>query len=383
MTTESNILEGDAVGPVYDLTTLGLNNEGARRDRPDQILDQIKKIREENKRIEEDTQKLYRKAKSMRRHPDKDFEALVRGFINDPKYKKLRRTLGTLAYVKRNYRDKLHDDYELFGGKLNDEDVVPLAYALLDAIIDSNPMKFNDEFKKRIDDLPHHRMKNLSKELCGAREKRFPRTSLKVETVERGFTETELGRFMAVIDDEADKAAFMLMATLGLRVGEFAALKGKDLEGDVLRIAGAKGGYSGYLRLPPSLHSIIPKKGPEERFFSPSKELRKRFAHYRTKAGLTEVYAFGEPGGRSGARRPLYRLSLHSLRHYAIQRVMRLTKDPDLTRRFARHRKLDTTLKYFRSSRASELENVIEALSPKFIQMGTKFGPGHTPSRAK
>jgi len=227
---------------------------------------------------------------------------------------------------------------------------------------------FDAEFQRQIEILPHHRLKALGKALCRARERRFPRTGLKVETVERGFTDKEFLQFMSCIDVQEDKAVFMLIATLGLRVGELAALKGRDIEGDMLRIHGSKGGYSAHLHLPPALLSIIPEKDPEENLFSPSKEIRRRFARYRAQAGLTEVYAFGEPGGRAGTRRPLYRLSLHSLRHYAIQSVMRITKDPDLARRFARHKKLDTTLRYLRRSRQTEVEDVVAELSQELFE---------------
>lgn len=168
---------------------------------------------------------------------------------------------------------------------------------------------------------------------------------------------------MAAVDSDEDRAVFILMASLGLRVGELAALEGKDLEGERLRISGAKGGFSGYLRLPPGLLSILPQRSPGERLFPNSKKLRRRFALYRAKSGLLEVYALGEPGGRARTRRPLYRLSLHSLRHYAVQRVMRLTRDPDLARRFARHKKLETTLRYFRSSRQEEIEGAVAELA--------------------
>ena len=238
-------------------------------------------------------------------------------------------------------------------------------------------MEFSDfmgEFRQQLEVLPHHRLKEIGKELSRVREKRFQRhEGCKVEAVERGFTDEEFARFMAVVGDDQDKAIFTLMATLGLRVGELCALKGKDLEGDRLRVSGAKGGFSGYLKLPPPLLSIIPLTEPEAKLFPRHAEIRRRFDLYRSKAGLNDAYALSEPGGRNGTKRPLFRLSLHSLRHYAIQRVMKLTKDPDLARRFARHKKLDTTLRYLRKSRQEEIEGAIEALAipqePETIKM--------------
>jgi hypothetical protein len=84
---------------------------------------------------------------------------------------------------------------------------------------------------------------------------------------------------------------------------------------------------------------------------------------YREKSALAELYGFAEPGGRGNVRRPLYRLTTHSLRHYGIWTVYEKTKDPHLAQKFARHKHLDTTLKYLRKSRKEEVEVLIHELS--------------------
>lgn len=90
------------------------------------------------------------------------------------------------------------------------------------------------------------------------------------------------------------------------------------------------------------------------------KQLRYAFDFYRKKAGLNEVYAYARLAGKNkNFAKPLYRFSLHSLRHFGIQQVYDKSKDPELARKFARHRKIQTTLNYFRKNKAQEVEDII------------------------
>lgn len=191
---------------------------------------------------------------------------------------------------------------------------------------------------------------------------RYPRNGLKCELVDKGFTHEEFNRFISVVDDEKIKACFILMAYLGLRVGELTRLMKNDLDGNKLRINAEKGSFSAYLTLPNVLVDLIKKhKGRHLKLIDISnRQLSYAFDLYRSKAGLTEVYAYSAPAGKNrNFSKPLYRFSLHSLRHYGIQQVYTKTKDPELARKFARHRKIQTTLGYFRKNSTQEIENVI------------------------
>lgn len=225
---------------------------------------------------------------------------------------------------------------------------------------------FYTAFQRELRIASHNKLKLLSKELRGALKERFRSgRAWKCEMVERGFSPSELQRFLGKVEDPEDEAAFLLMATLGLRVGELLSIRAEDLTGRFLRIRGSKGGYSATLPVPGPLWRLLPKRKAGSRMFPlRHQELRRRFGKYRELAGLAEIYAIGEPGGwECKQERPLYRITLHSLRHHAIQNFARASRDPDLTRRFARHRHQETTERYLRRDRRGEVERVIRIIS--------------------
>lgn len=211
----------------------------------------------------------------------------------------------------------------------------------------------------------HHQLIDISKDVHDALRRRYgKRKPLKVETVDRGFTDEEFLRFLAVVDDPMDRCAFQVMAKFALRVGECAQLNGKNIQNGVLIIPASKGGCAGCFRIPDGLKHCFPAREPEESLFQrTSKQLRDRFALYRQKAGLNEIYCHTDPCGRSNLSQPRYRLSLHSLRHYGIQAFYKECKDIELTQRFARHRYIEDTIKYLRNSRKGEIESVLGRLS--------------------
>jgi integrase len=227
--------------------------------------------------------------------------------------------------------------------------------------------------------LSHSRLKLLAVEIRQAKGRFIEGRPPSTELVERGFTEEELVEFLAAVDDDKYTTIFTLMAALGLRASEVAALRGRDLEGDQLRIMSRKGGFGAMVRLPSSLLSLFPACGPQELIFGvTSWGLRLKFNHWRKKAGLDEVYLHTKPCGAGMGPRPCYRLSLHSLRHYAIQKFCRLSRDPDLTRRFARHRHQETTERYLQKTRKEEVELVLEGMAEPSIKkipaLGVQYG---------
>lgn len=221
---------------------------------------------------------------------------------------------------------------------------------------------FLNAFNRAVEMASHHKLKQLSKRIYREMKERYPRTGLKCELVDKGFTQEEFSLFLSHVEDEKIKACFILMAYLGLRVGELTRLKKNDLDGNKLRINAEKGSYSAYLTLPDVLVNLIQKhKGRHLKLIDVSnRQLSYSFDLYRKKAGLDEVYSYSNPAGKNrNFTRPLYRFSLHSLRHFGIQQVYERSKNPELARKFARHRKIQTTLGYFRKNNAQEIENVI------------------------
>jgi hypothetical protein len=99
------------------------------------------------------------------------------------------------------------------------------------------------------------------------------------------------------------------------------------------------------------------------------KALRDRFKAYRELAGLDEVYMRTLPCGKYGNENKRYRVTIYSLRHYAIQRFYSITRDLDLTRRFARHRHTETTEVYLKTSRKEEIERVVSSFSSPLLAL--------------
>lgn len=223
--------------------------------------------------------------------------------------------------------------------------------------------EFQRAFKHQIRGLSHQRLKELSKEISQTRKARFIENhEPRVEGIERAFTDDELNRFLSVVGDPVYKSAYLVMATLALRPSECANLRGKDLVGDKLRVSGAKGGFSGYFALPEWLLRQIPNCAQDDYLFPSAKMLRGHFAECRKNAGLDECYLFTEPCGRHNVQNRRYRLSMHSFRHYAIQRFFNMTGDVWKTRAFARHRHLESTEQYMKKEIGGAINQVVSTM---------------------
>jgi len=226
---------------------------------------------------------------------------------------------------------------------------------------------FLHQFELQIRTLSHTKLKYLNKRLRAVTKERYVSgRAPETEIIEHGFTEEELQQFMAVVDDETDRACFILMATLGLRPGELLQLKGLHIVDDEILIDSTKGSFKSKLKLPESIRALIPDKKEDEYLFDRTgPQLRRRFRNYRIKAGLENVYMHTKGCGHHSTRNRRFTLSLNSFRHYAIQKIYNQTKDPDLTRKFARHREFDTTLNYLRKKGKDEIESVLNKMYSK------------------
>jgi hypothetical protein len=214
--------------------------------------------------------------------------------------------------------------------------------------------EFRMEFKNQIQNVSHHKLIELMKELRGVTHRRYgggaPR---KYELTRRAFTDEEFARFMGVVESPTHRACFLTMATFGLRKNEAFTLKGRDLEGGRLHIKASKGGFKSFLQLPPALIDLIPVTRPEKLLFGMKEhELVKTFNWYRDIAGLKEVTGRTAPCGVSMRRNKRYRFSLHSFRYYGIQKFwlahqgITTERRKELTRCYARHRDFKTTRIY-------------------------------------
>ena len=102
--------------------------------------------------------------------------------------------------------------------------------------------------------------------------------------------------------------------------------------------------------------------------------IRKVFRYYISLAGLNEVYDATEESSPSRAKRKLFRLTTHSLRHFSITTFNRAVGgDITLTKAFARHREISSTQVYVHTSK-EELYGAIEkAFLPTFIDKKVNF----------
>jgi len=219
--------------------------------------------------------------------------------------------------------------------------------------------------------------------LSEARKSRFLRRKTpKYGSMNKGFTEEELERFLSVVNSPKMHLLFSYQAILGLRIGEAVRLNIRDLnlKEREIRIFTEKSGKTDYLLIPEKLfEATIQYIAAYEKdisaaggflFFSLAAGRRKpktephlttetaRFAFhdYIRKAGLQQIYGY-TVGPKP---KPLYRLSPHSLRHFAVTNFCRKNGgNVMLAGKFARHTNLQTTMTYIHTEK-DELYRSIE-----------------------
>jgi integrase len=210
-------------------------------------------------------------------------------------------------------------------------------------------------------------------------------------TLNKGFSEDELARFLNCIDSKKWYLLFSFQARLGLRIGEVVKVNLKDfnLSTRELKIFTEKARVLNTLIVPQvlfdeTLEYIKENKAQIDKaqgyIFYPNREaahnttrkvpylelnyVRKVFRGYIRAAGLDEVYGTSE----GSVQRHLHRLTTHSLRHYSITKFYKATKDPIMTSRFARHLKAETTLTYIHSDKSELYAQIEQMASPLKVQ---------------
>jgi len=236
--------------------------------------------------------------------------------------------------------------------------------------------------------------------LSEARKRRFlRRRTPKYGSMDKGFSESELEKFFSVIDDSKAHLLFSFQAIMGLRIGEAVRVNIRDinLKRRELRIFTEKNGKTDYMLIPAAffdavLHYIdtyqeeIAKAGGYL-FFSQKQTHRKHdtkphltpesarvlFNKYIRKAKLQEIYGYtvGEKP------KPLYRLTPHSLRHYAITNFCRKNGgNVMLASKFARHTNLQTTQVYLHVNKDELYESIERAQDNRLMERIRKVQEG-------
>jgi len=233
--------------------------------------------------------------------------------------------------------------------------------------------------KHRIEELQRYIAKHFVKRFAGKRK------MCKYGRLSKGFNELELQRFFASVSNKKLLLLWKYQATLALRIGEVCKLNLKDLnlETRELKIATEKARILDSLIVPQGLfqETLVfiqnnkmqieesggfifyaeKKKSTRNAGYLDSNYVRVRFREFIVKAGIDEVYGVSDETKGRAVRR-LHRLSSHSLRHYAITKFARETKDLVLASRYARHASPDTTMTYI-STDKSQLYQAIEQTS--------------------
>ncbi len=237
--------------------------------------------------------------------------------------------------------------------------------------------------------LPHmskHRIENLQRLVAKSFVKRFGTTRKKPKygNISKCFSDLELQRFFKAISDEKMRLLFLYQSCLALRIGEVVKVNIKDLnlETRELVIHTEKEGEGAVdsLIVPTDLfretlnfiraHSLEIEQAQGYLFYASNEKTTRKGSHLEKngarnffretciKAGLVDVYSVtDETVGRP--IRKLYRLTTHSLRHYAITRFAKQSNgNLVLTSRFARHREPSTTMTYIAKDKTHLYETI-------------------------
>ena len=205
----------------------------------------------------------------------------------------------------------------------------------------------------------------------------------KYGSINKSFTELELQRFLRNVKNDKFGLLFKFQAYMGLRVGEVSKLHISNIDFDKreLTIKSEKSNKLDSLIIPldlfkdtvafVQLHKESIKAAEGFLFYKDNDNnhnavphvdlnyVRKVFRESIVRANLDQVYAHSEETMVGHRERPLYRLTTHSLRHYAITHFSKSTNgNVVLTSRFARHANPSTTMRYIAKDKDELYKNI-------------------------
>ncbi len=193
----------------------------------------------------------------------------------------------------------------------------------------------------------------------------------KYGSINKGFTQEELNKFLGAIKEPRYKLLFEYQAYLALRVGEVCKLniKNFDFNSRELKVKTEKAHTLDVLLVPRFLfeetldyvrertkeidnaqgylfYTDKTRSHTDKPYFDLD-YIRKVFRYYISLTGLNEVYDTTEETIPDRTKRRLHRLTTHSLRHFGITAFNRAVGgDIMLTKAFARHREVSSTQIY-------------------------------------
>ena len=262
--------------------------------------------------------------------------------------------------------------------------------------VDSNSLRFRTQLESLENiaySLPQAKLEELKAVLHKVYKKRFKTSAEpKYGSISKAFTEAELQHFLRCIKNKKFVLLFKYQAYLGLRVGEVSQLHISNINFDKreLTLKSEKSGRLDSLLIPLDLFKetieYIAKNEASIKasngyvFFKDNGNnhnglhhvevnyVRKVFRDALKLAALDEFYGYSEETDPTKATRRLYRLSTHSLRHYAITKFAKSTNgNVVLTSRFARHANPSTTMRYISKDNEELYKEIENAFSEEIF----------------
>ena len=208
----------------------------------------------------------------------------------------------------------------------------------------------------------------------------------------------ELQHFLRCVKNDKFLLLFKYQAYLGLRVGEVSQLHVSNINFDKreLTLKSEKSGRLDCLLIPLDLfketieyitkNEVSIKASNGYVFFKDNDNnhnnlqhidvnyVRKVFRDTLKLAALDEFYAYSEETDPNKKERRLYRLSTHSLRHYAITKFSKSNNgNVVLSSRFARHASPSTTMRYIAKDKDELYRNIDFAFDTLRLQQIKQF----------
>ena len=247
--------------------------------------------------------------------------------------------------------------------------------------------------------LSQAKVEELKAVLHKVYKKRFKQpTEPKYGSISKAFTELELQHFLRNVKSEKFRLLFKYQAYLGLRVGEVSKLHVSNINFDKreLTLKSEKSGRLDSLIIPIELfretveyiakNEAAVKASNGYIFYKDNDNnhneiqhvelnyVRKVFRNTLKLAALDEFYAYSEETAPERTARKLFRLSTHSLRHYAITRFAKSNNgNVVLTSRYARHADPSTTMRYISKDNEALYQNIDFAFADRMKAIKQSF----------
>ena len=245
-----------------------------------------------------------------------------------------------------------------------------------------------DQLSHQLEDMANSlsqaKLEELKSTLHKVYKRRFKTSAEpKYGSISKAFTEAELQHFLRCVKNEKFVLLFKYQAYLGLRVGEVSQLHISNINFDKreLTLKSEKSSRLDSLLIPLDLfketieyitkNEASIKASNGHIFFKDNDNnhnslhhvevnyVRKVFRDTLKLAALDEFYAYSEETDPNKKERRLYRLSTHSLRHYAITKFSKSNNgNIVLSSRFARHASPSTTMRYIAKDNEELYKNI-------------------------